>query len=87
MITAGRLTPNKNQRTVIEGVAKVAASGSWVDPNTFQMRWRYYETPHHDTVTCRFGARTVEITFLSSIAQMSPTPKDSRPVLQGRMQD
>jgi CubicO group peptidase (beta-lactamase class C family) len=65
--------------------SKVAASGAWTDANTFQMILRYYETPHHDTVTCRFDDQSVQISFMSSIAQMSPTPKDKRPVLHGRM--
>ena len=46
---------------------------------------RYYETPHHDTVTCGFDDQSVQISFMSSIAQMSPTPKDKRPVLRGKM--
>ena len=66
--------------------SKVAASGTWVDQTTFQMMLRYYETPHHDTVTCRFDGGAVQISFMSSIAQMSPTPKDKRPVLRGSMQ-
>ena len=49
------------------------------------MLWRYYETPHHDTVTCRFDKDVVQISFMSSIAQMSSTPKDKRPVLRGTM--
>ena len=65
--------------------AKVASSGKWVDQQTWEMLLRYYETPHHDRVTCRFEGDTVRISFLSSIAQMSPTPKDSRPTLQGRL--
>jgi hypothetical protein len=64
---------------------KVAASGAWTDPSTFQVMLRYYETPHHDTVTCRFDGDTVRIGFLSSIAAMSASPKDPRPVLQGRI--
>jgi CubicO group peptidase (beta-lactamase class C family) len=64
--------------------SKVAASGAWKDEDTFEMLWRYYETPHHDTVTCRFDGDTVTIAFMNSIAGMSPTPKDKRPVLQGR---
>jgi hypothetical protein len=47
---------------------------------------RYYETPHHDTVTCRFDNGSVQISFMNSMAQMSPTPKDKRPVLKGSMQ-
>jgi CubicO group peptidase (beta-lactamase class C family) len=65
--------------------SRVAANGVWKDPNTFEMMWRYYETPHHDTVTCHFEADQVRISFMNSMAQMNPTPKDKRPVLQGRM--
>ena len=49
------------------------------------MMLRYYETPHHDTVTCRFDDGNVQISFMNSIAQMSPTPKDNRPVLRGKI--
>jgi hypothetical protein len=66
--------------------SKVAATGTWVDPATFQMVLRYYETPHHDTVTCRFDNGSVQISFMNSMAQMSPTPKDKRPVLKASMQ-
>jgi hypothetical protein len=65
--------------------SKLAASGTWKDPNTFEMMLRYYETPHHDTITCRFDTPQVRIGFMNSMAQMSPTPKDKRPTLQGRM--
>ena len=63
---------------------KIAASGTWNDPTTFEMTWRYYETPHHDSITCRFGDDSVQIAFVSSIAQMSGHPHDARPVLQGK---
>ena len=63
--------------------SKLAASGMWKDPNTFELMLRYYETPHHDTVTCRFNNGQVRIGFMNSMAQMSPTPKDKRPTLQG----
>lgn len=65
--------------------AKLATSGVWADDNTFQMVLRYYETPHHDTVTCRFDEDKVQISFMNSMAQMSPTPKDKRPVIQGKL--
>ena len=66
--------------------SKIAASGVWKDENTFEMMWRYYETPHHDTVTCRFDGDGggVKIAFMSSIAQMNTPPKDKRPILQGK---
>jgi CubicO group peptidase (beta-lactamase class C family) len=64
--------------------SKLAASGAWTEQNTFQMVLRYYETPHHDTVTCRFDEDKLHVGFMNSIAQMSPTPQDQRPVLQGQ---
>ena len=64
---------------------KVAASGAWTASDTFQVMLRYYDSPHHDIVTCRFDDQSVQISFMNSIAQMSPTPKDKRPMLRGKM--
>jgi CubicO group peptidase (beta-lactamase class C family) len=44
---------------------KVAASAAWIDANTLQMHWRYYETPHHEVVTCHFEDERVRIEFRS----------------------
>jgi CubicO group peptidase (beta-lactamase class C family) len=60
---------------------KVAAAGTWKDPQTYEMVWRYYETPHHDTVTCHFDGDKVTIAFQASINR----GKDKRPVLQGKL--
>jgi CubicO group peptidase (beta-lactamase class C family) len=64
--------------------SKIAASGTWKDENTFEMTWRFYETPHHDTVTCRFDADKVKVEFMNSVTQNLPTHKEKRPVLQGQ---
>lgn len=61
--------------------AKVAAAGVWKDEHTFEMTWRYYETPHHDTVTCHFDGNKVSIAFQASTNR----GKDKRPMLQGQM--
>jgi hypothetical protein len=66
--------------------SKVAACGAWKDENTLELLLRYYETPHHDTITCRFDGATVAISFMSSIAAMSTNPKDKRPELHGQLQ-
>jgi CubicO group peptidase (beta-lactamase class C family) len=68
-ITVGNLRP-----------CKIAASARWKDDSTLEMIWRYYETPHHDTVTCHFDANNVAVEFLNSI----PQHKETRPVLRGR---
>ena len=65
--------------------APIAAAGAWADENTFVMHWRYYETPHHDTVTCRFDGDKVAISFLRSIIKIRGGKKDPRPDIQGRM--
>lgn len=72
------LTPGENQTLV-------AATGTWPDPNTFLMTWRFIETAHYETVSCQFSGDTVAVTFENSLAKINKT-KDPRPVLQGKMQ-
>ena len=66
-------------------VSKTAASATWTDENTLQMTWRFNETPHHDTVNCRFEGDKVQISFRDSMVAMNPSAKDRRPVLTGRL--
>jgi hypothetical protein len=68
-LTAGSLRP-----------CKVAACAHWKDENTLEMTWRYYETVHHDTVTCRFDGNSVTVEFMQSI----PAHQETRPVLRGQ---
>jgi CubicO group peptidase (beta-lactamase class C family) len=66
-ITVGDLRP-----------CKISASGAWRDENTFEMIWHFYETPHGETVTCRFDGDKVKVEFVTSIAQKNsknPTPR------------
>jgi len=65
---------------------KVAASATWTDEHTLELTWRYVETPHHDSVTCRFDGDQIAISFLSSIAKLNGREKETRPHLQGRME-
>ncbi len=58
----------------------LVACGVWKDERTFEMTWRYCETPHHDTVTCQFDGDKVQITLVPSIARAR-----KRPVLQGQI--
>jgi CubicO group peptidase (beta-lactamase class C family) len=57
---------------------KVAAQGTWTDPQTYMMTWRYLETPHADTVTCHFLADTLHLRVTSSV--IDPT----NPFLMGK---
>ena len=68
-----------------KGPTKVAAAGAWKDADTFQMQWRYYETPFSDTVTLKFSADALEIVFLNSFTQMAAAAhRETRPVLKGK---
>ena len=64
---------------------RVVGSGTWSDANTFVMTWRFIETAHHETVTCRFGADSLAVEFASSLSKINKT-KDPRPVLEGKLQ-
>ena len=68
-----------------ETVTRVAGSGTWQDANTFVMTWRFIETAHYDTVTCRFGDDTVAVEFANSLSKINKT-NDPRPVLEGKLQ-
>jgi CubicO group peptidase (beta-lactamase class C family) len=71
-ITVGDLRP-----------CKVAASGAWRDPNTFDMLWRFYETPHSERAACHFDGDKVKIEFLTSITQKSAPHPQPNYILQG----
>ena len=66
--------------------SKIASAAAWKDENTLDLLLRYYETPHHDAVTCRFAGASVQIAFMNSMAAMGPNPQDKRGVLRGSAQ-
>ncbi|MGK0199788.1 MAG: CubicO group peptidase (beta-lactamase class C family) [Yoonia sp.] len=63
--------------------APIVAAAAWKDDRTLVMHWRYYETPHHDTVTCVFEKDHVEVSFLNSIQKRRGRKNDSRAKLKG----
>jgi CubicO group peptidase (beta-lactamase class C family) len=69
-LTAGDLLP-----------CKVAGSAAWTTDDELTMLWRYYETPHHDTVVCKFDGPTVTVEFRGSL----PGHKETRPILRGHV--
>lgn len=79
--------PLKLTPTLVPGETrtKVAASGTWTDPNTFMMTLRFIETAHYETITCLFDADSVQVDFKKSLAIINPAVKDDRPTLRGRM--
>ena len=79
-------TPPKLTVGPTNGGSKIAASGTWRDDQTFEMIWRFIETPHHDTVTCRFDGDEIKVEITNSIAQLSSTHKETPPTFQGKLQ-
>jgi CubicO group peptidase (beta-lactamase class C family) len=67
-----------------ENKTKVAASGAWIDENTFEMIWRFIETAHYETVTCKFEGDALTVAFRRSLAILGNN-KDPRPVLNGKL--
>ncbi|KAF0174168.1 MAG: beta-lactamase [Limisphaerales bacterium] len=63
---------------------KYSGCAAWTGENTLELMLRYYETPHHDSLTFKFNGDQVQLSFLSSLAKMRGA-KDSRPLLQGRV--
>jgi len=78
-------TPPKLTKGKLGPVSQIAASGTWKDEITFEMTWRFYETPHHDTVTCRFEGDQLTVEFLDSMTAMAPGKKDQRNPWRGRL--
>ena len=78
-------TPPKLTVGSLGPVSKVLASGTWTDENTFQMTWLFYQTPHHDTWTCRFAGDKVKIDFRSSVSEKNTGYKETRPALLGQI--
>ncbi len=64
--------PPKLTRGDLEPISKVAACAAWTTPQTLEMRWQFYETPHHASLTCRFteSGDAVEVVLLDSLAKM-----------------
>jgi len=78
-------TPPKLTSGDLGPISKVAASGTWTDESTFEMTWRFIETPHHDSVTCHFDDKKVQIQFRNSLTKLMPSHKENWPVLCGEM--
>ena len=62
--------------------AKVVASYGWKDDNTLEIILRYIESPHTETITCKFDRKTVSVGF-----RYSNDPGNIKPDLQGLMKE
>ncbi len=76
-------TPPKLTSGDLGPKSRVAAGAAWKDDSTFEMTWRFPETPHHDTVTCHFDGAKLTIQFMNSVTRLAPSHKETRPQLKG----
>lgn len=67
------------------GPVRVAAAAAWTDDRTLEMRWRYIETPHFDTVACTISGDDIRVAFRNSITALAAAHRETRPVLAGRL--
>jgi CubicO group peptidase (beta-lactamase class C family) len=59
--------------------SKVAGCYSWKDKNTLELVLRYLESPHRETITCRFDKNTMLVDI-----RQSNTPDNREQVLMGK---
>lgn len=58
--------------------AKVAGSYGWKDENTLELVLRYIESPHTETITCKFNKKNISVGF-----HYSTEPDTDQPELKG----
>jgi CubicO group peptidase (beta-lactamase class C family) len=80
-----KFVPLKN--TMDTAKVKVAAVGTWKDPDTFVMTWNFYETPHSDIVTCHFEKDTMRMEFMNSVDTKARNSKEPRLILEGQLEE
>lgn len=52
--------------------SKVAASAIWKTENTLELRWQFFETPHHNTVVCQFDGNQIKVALKTSLGESWP---------------
>jgi hypothetical protein len=62
--------------------AKIAGSFGWKDENTLELVLRYIESPHTETITCKFDKNNVTVGF-----HYSNMPDNKEPGLKGVLAD
>ena len=68
-----------------EAKMKIAGSAAWSDDNTLVMLWRFIETAHYQSVTCRLDGDQVRIDFQKSLAILNPGAKGEVLTVTGKL--
>ncbi|MEI7981816.1 MAG: serine hydrolase [Bacteroidota bacterium] len=59
--------------------SRIAGCYNWKDKHTLELVLRYLESPHRETITCRFDQGGIQVTI-----QQSNTPEKKQPALIGK---
>lgn len=62
---------------------KITSRYNWANDKTVDITLRYYETPHHDTLSLNFDGDKVTLSFKSSTVKLR-NGKDTRPDIAGK---
>jgi hypothetical protein len=76
--------PPKLTRGDLGPVHKVAGAAAWKDPHTLEMRWQFFETPHHQLVTLKFEGDACQVDFQDSLSRLGGR-RSSQPALKGTL--
>lgn len=69
----------------IQFPSRIAGTATWLAPNKLQLRIKYVEAIHHDTITCVFEGDTLSIAMLNSITENTKRATESRKPLTGTL--
>jgi hypothetical protein len=58
----------EGQTSVVGFPTSIAASGTWTNDSSFQMTWRFIETPFYDTVACSFEGDEITIKMSRNVS-------------------
>lgn len=62
----------------------VATAVAWTSPDTLVFKSCFYETPHHDTLTCSFEGDVLEVRFLNSLSVAFGATDENHPFAERR---
>lgn len=64
--------------------SKTAGTATWIDDRTLQLNFRFVESIHGDTVTCKFDGDNITLGFASSQSQVTNNNPERRKEIKGK---
>ncbi|MPR32494.1 serine hydrolase domain-containing protein [Salmonirosea aquatica] len=85
-----KLNPGENKMrfpvaTRLEIPSRIAGTATWLDDNTLQLKQKFVDAIHGDTLTLTFQGDTLAVDFMNSVSAHVKTFPDQRQKLTGTM--